>query len=55
MVDEDGNPLWVQEYDAKTEAMVDTTERLVTQGLKSNMIAQVKHTAGTILNQTDGM
>jgi hypothetical protein len=51
--DEDGNPLWVQEYDAETEAMVDTTERLVTQGLKSNMIAQVKHTAGTMLNQTD--
>ena len=51
--DEDGNPLWVQEYDAETEAMVDTDKRLVTQGLKSNMIAQVKHTAGTMLNQTD--
>ena len=51
--DVDGNPLWVQEYDAVTESMVDTTERLVTKGLKSNMISQVKHTAGTILAQSD--
>jgi len=51
--DVDGNPLWVQEYDAVTESMVDTTERLVTKGLKSNMISQVKHTAGTMLAQTD--
>jgi hypothetical protein len=35
--------------------MVDTAERLVTKGLKSNMIAQVKHTAGTLLAQTDWM
>jgi hypothetical protein len=52
-VDEDGNPLWVQEYDAVTKSMVDTTERLVTHGLKHTMINQVKHTAGTILAQTD--
>jgi hypothetical protein len=24
-VDEDGNPVWVKEYDAVTESMVDTT------------------------------
>jgi hypothetical protein len=35
--------------------MVDTTERLVTKGLKSNFIAQVKQTAGSILAQTDWM
>jgi hypothetical protein len=52
-VDGDDNPLWVQEYDAVTEAMVDTSERLVTHGLKHTMINQVKHTAGTMLNQTD--
>ena len=51
--DKDGNPLWVKEYDAETEAMVDTDKRLVTQGLKSQKMAEVKHTAGTILNQTD--
>jgi hypothetical protein len=51
--DKDGNPLWVQEYDAETEAMVDTDKRLVTQGLKSQKMAEVKHTAGTMLNQTD--
>jgi hypothetical protein len=54
-VDQDGNPLYVKEYDQATESMVDTTERLVTKGLKSNFIAQVKQTAGTILAQTDWM
>jgi hypothetical protein len=33
--------------------MVDTDKRLVTQGLKSQKMAEVKHTAGTMLNQTD--
>jgi hypothetical protein len=54
-VDQDGNPLYVKEYDQATESMVDTTERLVTKGLKSNFIAQVKQTAGSILAQTDWM
>ena len=53
--DQDGNPLFVKvlgEVNGEP-AMVDTTERLVTKGLKSTMIAQVKHTAGTMLAQTD--
>jgi hypothetical protein len=54
-VDQDGNPLYVKEYDQATESMVDTTERLVTKGVKSNFIAQVKQTAGSILAQTDWM
>jgi hypothetical protein len=54
-VDQDGNPLFVKAYDPVTESMVDTTERLVTKGLKSNFIAQVKQTAGSILAQTDWM
>ena len=33
--------------------MVNTSERLVTHGLKHTMINQVKHTAGTMLAQTD--
>lgn len=52
-VDEDGNPIYVQEYDADTESMVDTTEQLVTHGLKHKMTQQVKHTAGSLLAQTD--
>ena len=55
--DENGNPLYVKvlgTVDGKP-AMVDSTERLVTKGLKSNFIAQVKTTAGTILAQTDWM
>jgi hypothetical protein len=54
-VKEDGTPLMVQVYDPETEAMVDTDKQVVTKGLKSNMIAQVKHTAGTLLAQTDWM
>jgi len=52
-VDEDNNPIYVQEYDADTESMVDTDEQLVTKGLKSNMTAQVKDTAGKLLASTD--
>jgi hypothetical protein len=50
---EDGSPLYKQVYDKATESMVDTTEQVVTKGLKSNFIAQVKDTAGKLLNATD--
>jgi hypothetical protein len=57
-VDQDGNPMFVKVLD-KTDplnpVMVDSTERLVTKGLKSQFIAQVKQTAGSILAQTDWM
>lgn len=53
--DIDGNPLYVQTYNPVTEQMEDTTKRLVTKGLKSQFIAQVKNTAGSILAQTDWM
>ncbi len=57
-VDENGDPLWVQELDNSdplNPVMVDTTERLVTRGLKYTWIAQVKDTAGKMLAQTDWM
>jgi hypothetical protein len=55
--DEDGNPMYVKVLgvvDGKP-AMVNTTERLVTKGLKSNWTAQVKDTANKLLAQTDWM
>ena len=55
-VDEDNNPLWekvLDNSDPENPVMVDTNVQVKTLGLKSNMIAQVKHTAGTILAQTD--
>ena len=55
-VDVDGNPLWVQELDnsdPENPVMVDTDVQVVTHGLKHTMINQVKHTAGTMLAQTD--
>jgi hypothetical protein len=51
--DEDGNPLYVQEYNPLTETMQNTTKRLVTKGLKSQWTSQVKATAGSLLAQTD--
>jgi len=53
--DENGNPLYVKvlgEVDGKP-AMVDSAERLITKGLKSNHIAQVKHNTNMTLAQTD--
>jgi len=50
---QDGSPLYKQVYDKATESMVDTTEQVVTKGLKSNFIAQVTDTAGKLLAQTD--
>jgi hypothetical protein len=50
---EDGSPLMVQVYDAATQSMVDTDKQVVQIGLKSQMIAQVKQTAGSLLAATD--
>ena len=55
--DEQGNPLYEKvlgEVDGQP-AMVDSTKRLVTKGLKSQWIAQVKQTAGALLSATDWM
>jgi len=56
-VDADGNPMWVQVLGVVdgVPAMVDSDERLVTKGLKSQWIAQVKDTAGKMLAATDWM
>ena len=56
-VDENGDPMFVKvlgEVNGEP-AMVDSDERLVTKGLKSQWIAQVKDTAGKMLAQTDWM
>jgi hypothetical protein len=51
--DKDGNPLFVKVYDPVTQSMVDTAERLVHKGLKSQWIAKVKHNTNMTLAQTD--
>ena len=56
-VDADGNPMYVKvlgEVDGQP-AMVDSSERLVTKGLKSQWIAQVKSAANSQLASTDWM
>jgi hypothetical protein len=55
-VDQDGNPMYVQVLDRTDPAnpvMVNTTERLIYKGLKSNWIAKVKHNTNMTLAQTD--
>ncbi len=56
-VDQDGNPMYVKVLGVVDgqPAMVDSSERLVTKGLKSQWIPQVKQTAGSMLAQTDWM
>ncbi len=53
----DGTPLFVQVYDPAANdgqgGMVDTTEQVITKGLKSQFIAQAKATAGSLLSVTD--
>jgi len=54
--DADGNPLYVQvvdRTDPENPVMVNTTQRLIAKGLKSNHIEQVKHNTNMTLAQTD--
>ena len=53
--DENGNPMYVQVYDSATQTMVNTTERLVTKGLKSQWTATIKDTANKLLAESDWM
>jgi len=56
-VDENGDPIYVQVLDETQDppVMVDSSEQLVTPGLKTTWKKQVKHTAGTMLAETDWM
>ncbi len=53
--DEQGNPLFIQVYDAATESMVNTSKRLVAKGLKSVWSAQIKDTTNKLLAASDWM
>jgi hypothetical protein len=61
--DSDGNQLYVQVYDPDFDngegnekgKMVDTSEKLINQGLKTPMTAEVKNTANKLLASTDWM
>ena len=54
-VKEDNTPLYVQAWDQATQTMVDTTEQVVTRGLKYNYLQQIKATANSNLAPTDWM
>ena len=56
--DADGNQLYVQVFDpdeGEEGAMVDTSEKLITRGLKHTMKAQIKSQANSALAPTDWM
>ena len=53
--DEDGNPLYVQVWDEDTNKMVDTSEKIISQGLKTIITTEVKEIANTRLAPTDWM
>ena len=54
-VKEDNTPLYVQVWDQATQTMVDTTEQVVTRGLKYYHLQQIKTSANTQLAPTDWM
>ena len=57
--DADGNQLYVKVWDASANsgngAMVDSSEKLVNKGLKTDMTNRVKINAGQLLSKTDWM
>ena len=53
--DDDGNPVYVQFWNEETNQLENTSEQVVTRGLKYTWIAQVKDTAGKMLAETDWM
>lgn len=56
--DEQGNPMYVQVFDptvGEHGAMVNSTERLVTRGMKHQWTLQFKQAANSMLAQTDWM
>ena len=58
-VDADGNPIYVQEYDASANggegAMVDTSVQMITRGLKYSFKNRIKSQANSALAGTDWM
>jgi len=58
-VDEKGNPLFVKIFDPSANdgkgSMIDSTQRLVTQGLKTTFTQQVKSSCNSLLQPTDWM
>ena len=53
--DEDGNPMYVKVLNEVDGQPIDSSERLVTKGLKSQWTATVKDTANKLLSQSDWM
>ena len=52
-LDDDGNPVYVKEWDAETETMVDTSVRQISYGLKTRCLAEVRLKTNDLLKPTD--
>lgn len=53
--DESGNQVYVKVLDEDTNKMVDSSEKMINQGLKSVMTEKVKNIANGLLSKTDWM
>lgn len=53
--DADGNQLYVQVWDEDKKQMVDSSEKLVNQGVKTHCLGEIKQTANKLLAKTDWM
>ena len=55
-VDENGNPVFVKVFDptaGKDGEMVDTDKRVITKGLKTTCLAEIRNTTNQLLQPTD--
>ena len=50
---EDGTPAYVKVWDPQSETMVDTDKRLITPGLKTTCLAEIRSTTNNLLQPTD--
>ena len=53
--DADGNQLYVQVWDEDKKQMVNSSEKLVNQGVKTHCLGEIKDTANKLLSKTDWM
>ena len=51
--DEKGNPAYVKVFDPETKEMVDSDKRMVTLGLKTTCLAEIRSTTNNLLQPTD--
>jgi len=52
-LDDDGNPAYIKVWDEETKMMIDSDARLVSYGLKTTCLRQIKNKTNELLKPTD--